>query len=251
VSFTSMAVVNGTPAIAYYDFATGDLRFIRATDASGTTWGTPVIIDSINNLGGNSASLAVVNGNPAIAYQDTTNNDLRYVRATDASGTTWGVPLTLESAGDTGFGTSLKVINGFPAVSYGSSTAAVVKYIRATDTSGTAWGAAVTVGSGYSDSTSMAVFTPPVGGSYPAISYFASADTDLKYVRATNTTGTLWGTPVTLDASGSTGQYPSMIAVGINPAISYYDSTNGDLKYMTGDFSTLPAIQINWIALPP
>ncbi|MBZ0305739.1 MAG: hypothetical protein K8I82_06695, partial [Anaerolineae bacterium] len=52
-------------------------------------------------------SLAIVNGNPAISYYDNNNADLKYVRASDASGTSWGSPVTLESGGTTGTYTSM------------------------------------------------------------------------------------------------------------------------------------------------
>ena len=36
--YTSLAVVNGYPAISYYDPSNTALKFIRAKDASGTDW---------------------------------------------------------------------------------------------------------------------------------------------------------------------------------------------------------------------
>ncbi|MFQ5858216.1 MAG: hypothetical protein ACE5LU_21645, partial [Anaerolineae bacterium] len=61
-------------------------------------WNTPVTVDSTDNVG-QYTSLAVVNANPAISYYDLTNGDLKYVRATDASGSSWGTPVTLDSTG--------------------------------------------------------------------------------------------------------------------------------------------------------
>jgi len=40
--YPKLLVVNGNPAIAAYDATRGNLLFIRATNASGTAWGTPV-----------------------------------------------------------------------------------------------------------------------------------------------------------------------------------------------------------------
>ena len=69
-----------------YDATTDDLKYVRANDANGTSWGTPVTVASIGDVG-QYTSLAVVNGNPAISYYDATNDHLKYVRANNADGT--------------------------------------------------------------------------------------------------------------------------------------------------------------------
>ncbi|MCH7471456.1 PKD domain-containing protein [bacterium] len=176
--YTSLAVVNGNPAISYYDTTNDDLKYVRASDADGTSWGAPVAPDSTGGVG-QYTSLAVVNGNPAISYLDGTNGDLRYVRASDADGTSWGAPLTPDSAGFVGRYTSLAVVDG-----------------------------------------------------YPAISYYDFTNDDLKYVRASDASGASWGAPVTPDSTGSVGSYTSLAVVNGNAAVSYYDGTNTALKYV-------------------
>ena len=85
---SSLAVVNGYPAISYYDETTRSLKFIRAYDASGTSWGSPQTLDSGTHIGWYT-SLAVVNGVPAISYYAAGDADLKFIRATDANGTSW------------------------------------------------------------------------------------------------------------------------------------------------------------------
>ncbi|MDZ4290204.1 MAG: choice-of-anchor D domain-containing protein, partial [Prosthecobacter sp.] len=115
--YTSLAIVNSNPAISYLDITNGDLKYVRASDASGTSWSGPVTVDNTGRVG-YFTSLAVVDGNPAISYYDDTNGDLKYVRASDASGTSWGTPVTVDSTGLVGFFTSLVVVDGNPAISY-------------------------------------------------------------------------------------------------------------------------------------
>ncbi len=181
--YTSLTVVNGNPAISYFDNANSNVRYVRATNADGTTWGTPIAIDVSASSVGQHTSLAMVNGNPAISYYDNSNGNLKYVRAIDADGTTWGIPLTLDSTGVVGLYTSLVVVSGNPAISYYDNNNGNLKYVRATDVSGTAWDIPGILdgddGSNVGAFGSMAV----VNGN-PAVSYFGS----LRYVRSPNPT---------------------------------------------------------------
>jgi hypothetical protein len=244
----SLAVVNGNPAISYYDSANFGLKYVRATDASGTAWGEPVAIDAAESVG-LYTSLAVVNGNPAISYFDIDNTALKFVRATDANGTAWGTPVTVDAGPFVGHYTSLAVVDGNPAISYFDYDNLNLKYVRATSATGASpadWGAPIAIDAtgDVGQFNSLTV----VNGS-PAISYYDATnanDGDLKYVRATNSTGALladWGAPVAIDTAGDVGQYTSLEVVNGNPAISYYDVTNRNLKYVraTNDSGALLA----------
>jgi uncharacterized delta-60 repeat protein len=90
-SESKMILVDGTPAIAYYDATNKDLKYVRAQDARGTSWNTPITIASRGDVG-RFSSLQVINGNPAITYYDETNKTLMYVRSTDVPGVVWGNP---------------------------------------------------------------------------------------------------------------------------------------------------------------
>ena len=273
--YISAAIVAGRPAIAYQDATNSDLRYVRASDASGSAWPAPVLVDSANFVG-TWASLAVVNGNPAICYYDGSLQAIRYARATDPEGTAWGAPVTVYA----GFGNdySMIVVSGNPAISYGSGTNENLFYVRANDANGASWGAPVEVdGVGNFDEPSMAIVggqpaiaysgtgglwyiraTNAIGSAWgarvklatglgdsdnhdcslkvingnPAVSYHDEVNQDLKYVRALNTTGTSWRTPVTLDSAGTVGYGTSLAVISGNPAISYVDLSNTALKYV-------------------
>ena len=136
--YTSLTVVNGNPAISYMDLGNSALNYIRATDVSGTSWGTPVQVDNAATVG-YYTSLAIVNGNPAISYSDQSNTALNYVRATDTNGTSWAAPVQVDNAGSVGTDTSLAIVNGNPAISYYDQTNMALKYVRAIDSSGASW----------------------------------------------------------------------------------------------------------------
>lgn len=178
--YSSLAVVNGNPAAAYYG---SGLKYCRANDADGAAWGTPVVIDD-GSTKGNFASLEVVGGRPAIAYYEYLGMGngarLMFVRALDANGDSWGTPQVLDSETGAGTGswTSLAVIVGKPAVSYANDQTANLMCIRALDAAGTAWGAPEVVdGTGYVGGyTSLAELHGK-----PAISYWNFYDDDLMF----------------------------------------------------------------------
>lgn len=229
----SLAIIGGNPAVAFYSNGDDDLLFVRATNATGSSWAAVTTVDSGLDSGrtGYYASLAAVAGNPAISYSDQTNRKLNYVRSNDASGTSWAAPVILDTGEDFEY-TSLTVVNGYPAICYMVSPYyASLKYARANDATGSTWGAPVTVvynsGGYYAKTTSLTVIN-----GQPAICYHHDLDGDLKYVRALDASGTSWGAPLTLDATGDVGEWVSLAEVNGNPAAAYHDVTNGDLKYV-------------------
>ncbi len=145
--YASLAEVSGRPAIAYYDVTLGDLKYVRANDANGAAWGTPVTPDpgDVGQDVGKFASLAVVNGRPAIAYYDAKFSELKYIRANDAEGAAWGDFTALDKPDDVGLYITLKVIHGKPAIVYYNQTQGDLKMIRARDADGRSWNPPVTL----------------------------------------------------------------------------------------------------------
>ena len=196
------------------------------------TFKTPVrVVNPLDGTGGEIGAyyptLRVVNGNPAIAFNDETRNNLCFMRAIDADGSSWSAPIYVDSSRGGARYSSMQVVNGFPAIAY--SSASDLKFVRATNANGTAWGTPTTVdAAGYvGDYASLQI----VNG-LPAIAYYDATNKDLKFVQATNANGTTWGTPITVDATGDVGQYVSLQVINGFPAMAYYDLTNGNLKYV-------------------
>lgn len=217
--YASQAIVGGVPAVSYYDSTNGDLKYMRASTADGSSFQAAVTVDSVGKVGVDT-SLFVVNGNPAIAYWQADGNRLKYVRANDAWGTTWGTPVVLSVT--KGKFTSLQVVAGNPAVAFYATASGDLMYIRAQDANGLSWGTASTV------SSSGNV------GSYPSMAIvdgrpaIACRDTTkgLMYFRALNATGSLWGPSKRIHeemraSSIGVGKYASMTVVNGRPAIGY------------------------------
>ncbi len=156
-TWLELAEVSDRPAVCYLDGDNGnDLLFIRAADAAGSTWGTPVVVaeDIMRNgtISGQSYSLAMVDGLPALAYHDVTfesaDDRLLYVRATAADGSIWGTPVVVDSAGgkEPGYTPMLSVAGGVPSITYSAGVWTLIwlaqsdiRCARALDAMGTAW----------------------------------------------------------------------------------------------------------------
>jgi hypothetical protein len=203
------------------------VSMVAATPAYATVyWDVPITVDS-SGVVGMYASLALANGNPAIAYYNATNGDLKFVRASDSAGDTWGTPIVIDSVGAVGSHLSLAIVGGNPAISYYASNA--LRYVRASDASGSAWGAPIIV----DDQDNVGLYTSlAVINGNPAISYFDYTNNDLKYTRALDINGASWGAAITVDSDNLVGEYTSLAQVNGRPAISYYDHTLGTLKYV-------------------
>lgn len=66
---------------------------------------------------------------------------------------------------------------------------------------------------------------------YPAIAYTDFIESDLRYVRALDSVGSAWGTPIVVESDGG-GQWPSLVVVNGFPAIGYWGFDNMDLRYV-------------------
>lgn len=226
--YASLAVVDGNPAISYYDGTTNELNYVRASDSAGAAWNAPQTVDS-NGFTGLDTSLAVVDGNPAISYiGGSAEFDLRYVRADDASGTSWGTPVTVDGVGSSDSETSLAVVLGRPAISYRDSSSIVLKYVRASDNTGQSWDPPVVADSSYNSGrfASLAIIR-----GRPAIGYYSDGYSKPRYVRATDLAGSIWNKPKTVDEFVLGGAYISITEVTGYAALSYSDPGLGILKY--------------------
>ena len=219
----------GRAGIAYHH--NGNLMFIRALAADGSTWNPPITLDPGPNTG-LYPSLAIVDGNPAVSYYDDNNDDLMYVRATDFQGTAWGTPVVVDDSLSAGLYSSLAVVDGFPAISYMAEVSERLWYVRATDATGSAWDAPVQVDSsmhvGYY--SNLAVLD-----GRPVICYTDEPPTTyLRMVHALDATGNTWDTPFYADGDGSRGEYCTMVILpnGL-PGIAYRYYYLADLMFAT------------------
>ncbi len=234
--YTSMVLVEGRPAIAYYEQENDDLRYVRAGDPFGQTWGPSQIVDAEGDTG-LFASMLVIDGNPAIAYHNTTDNELRYVRATDAIGDNWGAPKILAGSGADSDGEycCLAVVNGQPAVAFYDEGNGSLRYVRSSDAQGGSWPASVQLDA--NNNCGQYPSLAEVSGA-PAIAYEAGGSADLRFIRAMDADGSTWALPQDLDTEHNAGLHNTLLMVNGRPAISFYDSSDSALRYMRSNDAT-------------
>lgn len=234
---SSLAVVNGNPAMSYYDSTNHSIKFVRASDAIGSAWGAPVtVVTSVNSI---TMSLAYINEKPAIAYPDANSNSLRYVRASDTNGTSWPASITVET-NPPGIGRepSMTTINGNPAISYNDPVNGQLKFCRAMNANGTSWGPNQILDTGtVGRYSSLGNINGP-----PAVAYFDGSVNRLKYIRAIDSDGAepVWSKPsaTAINANGGGGAFASLIIAnnvtlnGASGPVIAYRSSSGALMYV-------------------
>ena len=206
------------PAVGYYHEQAGDLLYAQGQNAQGATWATPVVVDS--GAGGDVGrfhSLAVVNGNPAMSYYDFSNWDLKYVRALDPSGATWGEPVVVDSNGDAGRGNFLTVIDGRPAIGYVSSSESVLKIVRAADANGAIWNNPKVIEEA---GNANSFYSFALIGGRMAVAFKSEYISELMYSWAKDVAGQNWSAPVVVSDS-TYGEFMSLQEINGRPAVVF------------------------------
>ena len=209
-----LEVVNGAPAVCYFDSGIVQLIIRRADSSDGSTWGAPAVL--VIPGGGAYPSMEIVNGFPGIACRDAPG--VSFVRALDANGAAWGLPVLIEAT-NTNW-TDITIVNGNPAVCWTDTTGSpILKFSRADDANGTAFTTVVTVDSGPAQ-TGMFPSMEMVNGRV-AIAYYDFDNKVVWYCRATHANGATWNAPVQVNPPGTTAAVPSLAMLDGVPVIAY------------------------------
>jgi hypothetical protein len=227
--FNGAALVNGVPAISYYDATNTHLKYAYSSNAQGDATWTTLDVDTNPNEGQYS-SLAVINGNPAISYYDQTNK-LQYAYSDTVDGSSGWHVVTADGNAESGIYSALADINGFPAVAHFNGSTHVLSYTYSTQPDGSSGWNTVTVD--FVGTTGLHPSLAEINGK-PAISYWDNTNGDLRYAYSTTSDGSSgWNTLMVDGAAFIVGEGSSLTTVYGMPAIAYWDSENNDLRYAT------------------
>ncbi|MFM2016972.1 MAG: hypothetical protein RL007_628 [Bacteroidota bacterium] len=209
---------------------------ITAVKVTAQVFSSPMIIGSNETSGsvssiGTYSSCATVNGNPAVAFYDSTHNNLCFLRANDALGISWGEIQVVDRGHDVGKYASLAIVAGNPAISYYDETFDRLKYIRALDPDGITWGAPVIIEdiaglkSGYYTNLT-------VRAGVPTIAFMEYVNKDIKFAIANDIAGNSWTSPFTVVSAGNVGTELSICTASGNPALVYIDNSSGAINFI-------------------
>lgn len=220
---SNLIIINGNPAISYYDSDHMDLMFIRAADAQGTSW-HPAVAVYTNGATGKYPSMQVVNSYPAISFKDETLNALLYIRSTNINGGSgWLAPSAVYTNLDP-ITSSLTTIDGHPALAFNTFGAGGLFYARSDDPAGTTWSNVVELLT--NENAGASVDFQSING-YPMLAFIDSdiiSYTHLYCMRNTNTAGAgEWEAPVLLATNLDISCYFSMASIKGRPTIVYHD----------------------------
>ncbi len=236
-NFASLRIIDGNPAVSVYSQA-GDLYYSRDSTTTGSgTWSAQVIDDGSTASGGDvgtQATLALISGNPGIAYYDLLNSDLKFARnaASDGSGA-WAISSPL-SNGEVGDFSRLAVVAGNPAIAFYNATTDNVMFTRN----------ASATGSGSWTSSNVETTTETGGisilevSSAPALTYMArtASVARLRFARNSAATGSGAWTTATVDtlvanSTSANAYFSSLGIVDGRPSVAYYHNDDTSLRF--------------------
>jgi hypothetical protein len=179
-------------------------------------------------------------GYPVIAYYDFTNSNLKFVKCTNASCSSFNAPIALDGTDftDQGKGISLTIgSDGLPVMSYYNGTALDLKTITCGNTACSSGNTTVTVDStgNVGQYTSITIGTD----NFPIISYYDATNSDLKVAKCNNITCTLKSS---LAVDTYTTLQATSIAIASNglPLIAYEDSSGALATLSCGNTHCIP-----------
>ncbi|MCB1218953.1 hypothetical protein KDL44_16360, partial [bacterium] len=249
--YNALAIVGGRPAVLFRQIgptsADDGLYYSRALDAEGRLWGEPVQLTDNSNHG-DYFDLAVIAGNPAIAWYKFSDGKVYYRRASGPTGQTlsdWNnAEVLISGNGSVDQKVKLLEVSGNPAVLW--SDGSNVMYVRATGGSGTGDFAGDWTDAPFNIVTGSFVQAYPgfamIDGN-PAIVYRNFATDEVTYLRATTATGASaidWPVAgVAVDGSNHGTGRANLLQVNGAPAVSFFDA-DGDsaIRYTRATTST-------------
>ena len=228
---TSMAIVGGKPAIAYYSISgeTGDLKFAINSEADASGSWTKSDIDTSDDSG-REPSLAEVNGKPAVSYywlvpMSMTDLGIKIAVNSEANGSgSWSPRTTVD--GTAGPPSSIAKVNDTLAVAYCLPAGNARFAINAQPDGSGAW-TRNTIETGGFKAISLAV----IGGK-PAVAYVGDNGFTVRFAVNTQVDGSgAWNAHTVESVPTSVFNGVSLTEIDGRPAIAYTEGVDRLLRF--------------------
>jgi hypothetical protein len=242
-SFTSLASIDGRPAISYYNSTDQDLMYAISGNITGidpaSLWTTVKVHQTLaSSTVGFGTSLANVNGKPQIAYYEFFPYRMHFAWSDTPQGdhtSEWHF-YEMTAIDPVGANFDLIEFGGSPLISFYDTDAGSLRLLSSgtgTPDAAFRW-SQHTIDSGSGPAPDLGGFSSmAIIGDRPWISYYDYQNTALRIARPDSTTvnfSTQWDS-IEVDNAANVGKYTSVASINGWPAISYFDETNKDLKY--------------------
>lgn len=207
-----------------------------------TVNGSPTVVEAFKGDLNDSEfqyDVAIVNGNPAIAFLDTAGS-VFFIRAQDELGTLWPAS-AIAIATDPAISVQLDVVNGNPAIVLEKATSNELSYVRASDINGATWGSAVTPFVGAIDGFEFTI----VDGS-PAVAYAVAGVpgiTSFHFIVASDVNGATWDDPSSDLILFGQLDFLDFDIVDGNPAMLIGDEAGGQFRL----YRSVDSVGSGWI----
>jgi len=188
--------------------------------------------DSTGSVGTSTSVAIGTDGNPVVAYYDSSNSNLNILKCGNSSCTAGNSTTTPDSTGSVGSYTSLAIgTDGNPVVAYydeDNKTLKILKCGNSACTTGNSVTTADNIG-WVGQYTSLAIGTD----GNPVVAYLDWGNGWLKILKCGNSSCTSGNTKTTVDTKVWVGQYTSL-AIGTdgNPVVAYYNYSSSDLNIL-------------------
>jgi PKD repeat protein len=206
----------GCPALAFNTSDFAQILFVRANDALGAAWPTPVLIDALGPFKGR-MDAEVIDGKPSLAYTRLlTEQDLyvRYLHSLDETGMLDGNWSAIDAAPMGYITANTSTVDLIPVgagagIAYHIRTPASVQFIRSEDADGTTWDSPVKIDD--IELTGINFVSACIQSGKPVVAYTKKINQltySVFYKQAVDTLGSTFGPAVTVidEAAKAYGQ---------------------------------------------
>lgn len=233
-------LVAGHPAIACYDSINEELLYYRSDSVNGLDpldWQETKVAD-LDHFGWN-LSMAVVNGSPAIVYEDSGVGNVNFAYSSTATGNSALDWSGFQLAANSGY-PHMAIVSGEPAVSYRNFGSGSLMYAKSATAGGQSPGnwqhVIVETAAGTGVNSRLAVIN-----GFPAISYYNTQNNLLHYVYATQENAAnaiFWQAPIQFNITGDAGEYSTLLEYQHSPRITFFRgiSTSVDMMICASQF---------------
>ncbi len=249
-SFTSIAIgVDGLPIISYHGINNTELKILHCGNTACTGGNNITAVDSVGIIGQYTSITIGADGLPLVSYYDNgANDDLKVLHCGDTTCSSGNTITTVDSAGDVGLDTSVIIgMDGLPLVSYIDNTNDDLKILHCGNAACTSGNTSTPIDAASSGGGSTSVNIGMDG--LPVVSYYDSANGDLKVLHCGNATCTSGNITTTVLSLGNVGWFSSL-TIGVDglPLIGYYDYSDTNLKVLHCGNTTCTSANITSMA---